>query len=150
MSDRSAWGDYLEKRSLQKNTDRTMRARRTPGNAADSPTAATNEPIAGTVPLFSRLCVAAGLPLPIAEFRFAPPRRWRFDYAFLGEKLAVEVQGGIFTQGRHTRGPALLKEFEKLNAAAALGWRVLFVTPQQMDDGEAVPIATRAIKGGIL
>jgi hypothetical protein len=88
--------------------------------------------------------------MPIAEFRFAPPRRWRFDFAFLGEKLAVEVQGGIFTQGRHTRGPALLKEFEKLNAAAALGWRVLFVTPQQMDDGEAVPIATRAIKGGIL
>jgi hypothetical protein len=146
MSDRAAWGDYLDKRSLQKNAEKTMRARRTPGNAADSPTAAPNEPIVGTVPLFSTLCVAAGLPLPIAEFRFAPPRRWRFDFAFLGEKLALEVQGGIFTQGRHTRGPALLKEFEKLNAAAALGWRVLFVTPQQMDDGEAVSIAQAAIR----
>lgn len=69
------------------------------------------------------------------EYRFAPPRRWRFDWAWLDCKVALEVQGGIWTHGRHTRGAALLKEHEKLNAAAALGWRVLYCTPQQFESG---------------
>jgi hypothetical protein len=146
MSDRAAWGDYLDKRSLQKNAEKSMRARRTRTQVHRSPTAATNEPIASTVPLFSTLCIAAGLPMPIAEFRFAPPRRWRFDFAWPDQKLALECQGGLFSGGRHVRGAALLKEHEKLNAAAAFGWRVLFVTPQQMDDGEAVSIAQAAIR----
>lgn len=81
---------------------------------------------------FARVCVAAGLPEPEAEYRFAPPRKWRFDFAWPHHKLALEVQGAIFTQGRHTRGAALLKEHEKLNAAAALGYRVLFITPKAL------------------
>lgn len=82
--------------------------------------------------LFPRACLAVGIPAPIAEYRFAPPRRWRFDWAWPSEKIAMEVQGGLFTQGRHSRGAALLKEHEKLNAAAVMGWRVLFVTPQSL------------------
>jgi hypothetical protein len=69
------------------------------------------------------------LPLPVREHRFAPPRRWRFDFAWPSLKVAIEVQGGIWTQGRHTQGAALLKEWEKLNTAALAGWRVLFVQP---------------------
>lgn len=82
--------------------------------------------------LFPAVCRAAGLPEPIAEFRFAPPRKWRFDWALVDQKLAIEVQGGLFVQGRHSRGAALLKEHEKLNTAASLGWRVFFVTPQTL------------------
>ena len=92
------------------------------------------------------LCDAAGLPQPVPEYRFHPQRRWRFDWAFVGPKLALEVQGGIFTQGRHTRGAGLLKEFDKLNSAAALGWRVCFVTPTQMRNGEWLPILEAALK----
>lgn len=83
-------------------------------------------------PLVNGLCRATGLPEPVAEYRFAPPRRWRFDFAFPIAKVALEVQGGVFVQGRHTRGSALLKEHEKLNAAAVLGWRVLFATPKTL------------------
>lgn len=82
--------------------------------------------------LFPRLCVAAGLPEPVAEFQFAAPRRWRFDWSLVDYKVAIEVQGGLFVQGRHSRGAALLKEHEKLNAAAVLGWRILFVTPNTL------------------
>lgn len=81
---------------------------------------------------FPAVCRAAGLPEPVAEFRFAPPRRWRFDYCWPIEKLALEVQGGLFVHGRHSRGAALLKEHEKLNTAAAMGYRVLFTTPDQL------------------
>ena len=82
--------------------------------------------------LFPRTCVALGLPEPVAEFRFHPTRRWRFDWALVEQKVALEVQGGLFVQGRHARGAALLKEFEKLNTAAVMGWVVVFVTPQSL------------------
>jgi len=75
------------------------------------------------------MCREHQLPVPEAEVVFAPPRRWRFDFAWPRERVALEIQGGLFVQGRHTRGAALLKEHEKLNAAAALGWRVLYTSP---------------------
>lgn len=75
------------------------------------------------------VCLDAGVRWPSAEVQFAPPRKWRFDYAWQEEKVALEIQGGVFTQGRHARGAALLREHEKLNAAAMAGYRVLFCTP---------------------
>ena len=73
---------------------------------------------------------AVGLPMPEREYRFAPPRRWRFDFSYPQWHVAIEVQGAIWTQGRHSRGSGLLLEHEKLNAAASLGWRVLYTTPK--------------------
>lgn len=82
--------------------------------------------------LIRAMCLEHLLPMPEAEWVFAPPRRWRFDFAWVDERVALEIQGGLFVQGRHTRGAALLKEHEKLNTAAALGWRVLYTSPGQM------------------
>jgi hypothetical protein len=98
---------------------------------------------------FDDLCRLAGLPVPVSEYRFAPPRRWRFDFAWpnTGHKLALEVQGGLFIQGRHSRGAALLNEHEKLNAAAMLGYRVCFCTPKQIQNGEALAIVEKALRG---
>ena len=96
--------------------------------------------------MFAAICKAEGLPVPEAEFRFAPPRRWRFDWAWPDHKIALECQGGLFVQGRHSRGPALLKEHEKLNAAAAMGWRVLFTTPSQLLT-EGPGLLRRAVQG---
>lgn len=79
--------------------------------------------------LFPAVCRAAGLPEPIAEFRFAPPRKWRFDWAWPLRKCAIEVEGGAFSGGRHTRGAGFLKDMEKYNAAVLGGWKVLRVTP---------------------
>lgn len=73
-----------------------------------------------------------GLPYCVPEFTFCDGRRWRFDFAFPDDRVAVEVQGGIFIQGRHSRGAALLKEWEKLNHAAMLGWRVMYCQPKDI------------------
>lgn len=89
--------------------------------------------------------VAVTIPAPVREHRFDRVRKWRFDFAYPAMRLAIEVQGGIFSRGRHTRGAALLKEYEKLNEAALAGWRVLFVTPQQVQNGEATKLIARAI-----
>jgi very-short-patch-repair endonuclease len=70
------------------------------------------------------LCKQFDLPVPIAEYRFSEARRWRFDWAWPERKIAVEEDGGVWVQGRHTRGAGYLKDMEKLNAAAELGYRV--------------------------
>jgi hypothetical protein len=68
-----------------------------------------------------------------------------FDFAFVDSLVALECQGGLFTNGRHSRGAALLKEHEKLNEAAARGWRILFTTPDKLCMAETVEIIKRAI-----
>lgn len=85
-----------------------------------------------------RQCELAGLPLPLAEYRFHSTRRWRADFCWPEARLMVEVDGGVFTGGRHTRGSGWLRDQEKLNSAAVLGYHVLHVTPRQVADGTAL------------
>ena len=78
------------------------------------------------------------LPPPEREYRFAAPRRYRFDFCWPDRKVALEVQGGVWTGGRHTRGRGATSDAEKLSLAAAGGWRVLVVTAAHIRSGEAV------------
>jgi len=71
---------------------------------------------------------APDAPEPVAEHRFHPVRRWRFDFAFLDSLVAVELDGGTWSRGRHTRGAGYRGDCEKLNAAVSMGWRVFRVT----------------------
>ncbi len=99
------------------------------------------------VDLFLLGCLAHGLSPPTPEHHFDPTRGWRLDYAWPDARVAVEVQGGLFSGGRHTRGAALVREYEKLNAAQLAGWVVLLVTTDDVKDGSAFAIVTRALKG---
>lgn len=97
---------------------------------SDTPDAASSPPI---YPLVA-LCRAAGIPEPIPEYTFHPLRRWRADYCWPVRKVIVEIEGGIWTQGRHTRGAGFLADMAKYNAAALLGFAVLRYAPDQLGD----------------
>jgi very-short-patch-repair endonuclease len=71
------------------------------------------------------------------EFPVAPYRKWRFDIAVPAFNWAFEIDGGAWSHGRHTRGAGFIKDMEKLNTAAALGWKVFRFTPDQVLKGEA-------------
>lgn len=86
-----------------------------------------------------------GLPDPVAEHRFAPPRLWRFDWAFLDAKVALECEGGAWSGGRHTRGAGFLKDMEKYNRATALGWRVFRCTPQTLCSSVTLDLLREAV-----
>ena len=81
-----------------------------------------------------------GLPLPEREYRFAPPRRWRFDFCWPDRMLAVEVEGAIWkgSKGRHTSGKGYEADCEKYNTAAIAGWRALRVSRGIIENGMAV------------
>ena len=85
------------------------------------------------------------LPAPEREFRFAPPRRFRFDFAWPDRMLAVEVDGGTWSGGRHTRGSGFARDAEKFNIAAMAGWCVLHFTGAAIEDGRAVALIKQAL-----
>ena len=64
----------------------------------------------------------------VKEFKFHPKRKWRFDYAFPFLMIAVEVDGGVWTGGRHINPAGYINDMEKLNTAASMGWLVLRIT----------------------
>jgi very-short-patch-repair endonuclease len=65
------------------------------------------------------------------EYRFHPKRQWRADFAHPGYKIIVEIEGGVFSNGRHVRGQGYLNDMEKYNAAVLLGWKILRYAPGQ-------------------
>lgn len=81
---------------------------------------------------FQQLLKQEKMPVPEAEFKFHPTRKWRFDYAYPKLKIGIECDGAVWSQGRHTRGSGYIKDMEKFNAAAILGWRILKYTPDQL------------------
>ena len=83
---------------------------------------------------------------PELEVRFHPTRKWRFDLAWPAMRLAVEVEGGSWTHGRHTRGSGFESDCEKYNEAALAGWTVLRVTPGMIEDGRALGFIERGIR----
>jgi very-short-patch-repair endonuclease len=69
---------------------------------------------------------------PVTEFRFAPPRKFRFDLAWPDLKIAVELEGGVYSGGRHTRGKGFENDCEKYNLAALNNWLVVRYTSNML------------------
>lgn len=88
--------------------------------------------------VFCEDCGKAGLPPPMPEYRFATDlfRKWQFDFAFPPWLVALEVEGGIWRRGggAHSHPSGILRDIEKYNAAVLLGWRVLRILPEHLND----------------
>lgn len=81
-----------------------------------------------------------------SELRFHPERKWRVDFAFEEHRLAIEVEGGGWVNGRHNRGAGMEKDIEKYNALTLAGWRLLRFTGKTIKSGEALRTIERALK----
>lgn len=81
----------------------------------------------------------------VREYRFHPTRQWRFDYAIPDLRIAIEIDGGIWINGRHNRASGYLGDMEKFNAAATLGWVVLKFTPQEQYRQKTLELITQTI-----
>jgi len=76
------------------------------------------------------------------EHKFHPKRRWRFDFAHVETKTAVEIEGGVWSGGRHTRGTGYVGDCEKYNAATREGWAVFRLTGAHLTVPELESIAS--------
>jgi len=84
---------------------------------------------------------------PLREYHFHPERKFRFDFAFVTEKIAVEIEGGIWSGGAHTRGKHFESDARKYAEAILLGWRVFRVSTEMVTRGEAIDYVLRALQG---
>jgi very-short-patch-repair endonuclease len=76
------------------------------------------------------------------EFRFHPERKWRADFAHIESRTLIEIEGGIYIQGRHNRPQGFAADAEKYLEAALGGWRVLRLTGLQI----TAPVIERIIR----
>lgn len=80
------------------------------------------------------------------EFKFAEHRRWRADFLITGTRILIEVEGGIFSNGRHTRGTGYTKDCEKYNWAASNNWLLLRFTTAQVQSGAALDAIVKTLE----
>lgn len=81
----------------------------------------------------------------VRELQFDEARRWRFDFAWPDVSLAVEVEGGTWSAGRHSRGSGFEADCTKYAEAVIRGWSVIRVTTDMVDDGRAIALIGRAL-----
>ena len=88
---------------------------------------------------------ATGIPDPEREYRFHATRKWKFDFCWPDQWLAVEVEGGTFSGGRQVRGMGFELDCVKYNAAALDGWTVLRFTGRMVKSGDAIAVIEAAL-----
>ena len=73
-----------------------------------------------------------------ARIKAAGLHDWRFDFADVDRKIAIECEGGTWSKGAHTRGGGYESDCDKYNHAQRLGWVVYRFTGGMIRDGRAV------------
>jgi len=94
---------------------------------------------------FALHCKVRGL-APEREHQFHPSRKWKFDFAFVDRKVAIECEGGMWVNGRHSRGSGAVADMEKYNAAAALGWFIFRFDILKIRSGHAIDLIDSVLK----
>jgi len=88
-------------------------------------------------PILAKLFIKHDIPIPALEYKFCSTRQWKIDIVWIKEKLAVEIEGGIWTGGRHINPSGFLKDVEKYNQLDIEGYDLLRFTPDQIESLEA-------------
>ena len=90
---------------------------------------------------------AAELPEPEREYRFYPERRFRADFAFVKQRLLIEINGGLYMpRSGHRTAKGVLRDMTKANLAALGGWLYLQFSADQVQDGSALNIIETVLK----
>ena len=70
----------------------------------------------------------------VEQYRIVPGRRYAWDYAFPAQRVAVELHGGLHSNGAHVRAHGVQRDMAKANAATLAGWRVLYFSTDDLED----------------
>jgi very-short-patch-repair endonuclease len=95
---------------------------------------------------FLLMLKARKMPTPTPEFRFHPVRKFRWDWAWPEARLALEVEGGVWSGGAHGRGTGIVRDMEKATLAAEEGWRIIRVTPSNLATEATMDSIHRALQ----
>lgn len=74
-----------------------------------------------------------GFQAPVRDFRFLPSRRWRIDFAWPEQWVAVEIEGGVEMGYGHASPKRFISDAWKYNELAIRGWTLLRFTGSMLD-----------------
>ncbi len=81
--------------------------------------------------------------LPAADLKdcalVGSPKAWRYDRIWTAQGVIVEIEGGVWSQGRHTRGKGFIEDCTKYNWATSQGWRLFRFTEWHLNKNLVVP-----------
>ena len=97
--------------------------------------------------IFAAQLDAVGLDGYVREYQAIPGRRFRFDFCWVKERLAVEIQGGTYSRGAHARPLGIKRDYEKGNLAVQFGWRVLQFDADMVKSGQALEFTEKMLRG---
>ena len=97
--------------------------------------------------IFAAQLDAVGLDGYVREYQAIPGRRFRFDFCWVKERLAVEIQGGTYSRGAHARPLGIKRDYEKGNLAVKHGWRVLQFDADMVKSGQALDFTEKVLRG---
>ena len=90
-----------------------------------------------------------GMPAPDKEFKFCASRKFRIDYSWIDVKLALEIEGGAWIGGRHTRGKGFINDMVKYNLLTEMGWCLLRYIPNKVDYDQISRVYHNLKSGGL-
>jgi len=74
---------------------------------------------------FENVWQRCGGPELIKESKVCQERKWHNDYLHEATRTVIELDGGIYTNGRHVRPKGFIEDCVKLNTATMLGYRLI-------------------------
>jgi len=88
----------------------------------------------------------AGFPEPEQQYEGIENRRYRFDFAWPQDLIAVEIHGGAWMGKGHTGGKGFSEDRRKMNLANLSGWMVFEFTADMLNADELVPTLKEAFE----
>lgn len=83
----------------------------------------------------------------VHEYQFLEKRQFRFDFAHIASKTAIEIQGGVYVPGMgHSSGKGLQSDYEKARLAGQEGWVIVPIAAHNVDDADLLAVAARTIE----
>jgi hypothetical protein len=98
---------------------------------------------------FARMLQAA-FPDAITEYRFYSKRRWRLDWYVPSIRVGIEIEGGIWTRGRHNRPLGFMRDMEKYNSAALMGITIYRIPAHELKSCKKVMEHIQRIRSYLL
>lgn len=77
----------------------------------------------------------------VEQYRIAPERRFKWDFAWPEKKTAIELHGGLWAYGAHSRPAGVQRDMTKANVATLAGWKVLYFSTDDLEDDPETVIA---------